>query len=292
MINQKVEAIETIIKKHLPQGNNLQKTVIDAMNYSVNAGGKRLRPMLMQEMYKLYGGNDDVIEYFMVAIELIHTYSLVHDDLPALDNDEYRRGNKTTHMVYGECMAILTGDALLNYAFEMIAKGCEKATDKISAIEAFNVISSKAGIFGMIGGQVADIEAEGKNNDLSMEHILFIHTNKTAALIQAALMCGAILANAPSNEIKTIEKIGYSIGVAFQVQDDILDITSTMEVLGKPIGSDDKNNKITYVSIMGLEQAKKDVESLSIEAIDMINSLSGKNEFLIRLVKMLINREK
>lgn len=289
----RVNEIENIIRRHLPIEEGAHKTVIEAMNYSVNVGGKRLRPMLMQEIYNMYDGNDDAIEYFMVAIEMIHTYSLVHDDLPALDNDEYRRGNKTTHVMYGECMAILAGDALLNYAYELAAQGCRVAKNKNKAIEAMCLLSNFAGIDGMIGGQVVDIESEGEAKEATtLERVLFIHENKTAALIRASLMVGALLANAPEEEMKAIKRIGYCIGVAFQIQDDILDITSTLEELGKPIGSDEKNDKTTYVKLVGLEQSKRDVQKMSDEAINLLESLSGKNDFLIELVRSLIVRRK
>lgn len=294
-LEQHVESIEAIIRKYLPEETGYQKTVIEAMNYSILAGGKRLRPMLLQETYRMFGGTGSLAEPFMAAIEMIHTYSLVHDDLPCMDNDEYRRGRKTTHVIYGEGMAVLAGDALLNYAFETAARAfaqTDDAKEVVRAAEALRVFAGKSGIYGMIGGQTADIEAEDMGDKVTQEQLLFIHENKTAALIQSAMMCGAILAGAEAEEIAQIEKCGYNIGIAFQIQDDILDITSSLEVLGKQTGSDEKNHKTTYVTIKGIEQAKKDVEKLSEEAIHIISSFKGRNQFLVSLIKQLITREK
>ncbi len=286
-LQNKIEDIEKILNIYLPKEEGPQKTVIEAMNYSVRAGGKRLRPMLMYETYKLFGGKSKVVEPFMAALEMIHTYSLVHDDLPALDNDEYRRGKKTTHAVYGEAMAILAGDGLLNYAFEVASTAFDLQFEPKVA-KALKVLGTKAGIFGMIGGQIADIESEGKS--VGIETVEFIHRLKCGALIESAMLIGAILAGASEDEQAKIEQIGADIGYAFQIQDDILDVTSTTEVLGKPAGSDDKNQKSTYVSIKGLEQAKKDVELMSDRALQNLSSFKNKNAFLEELIKMLINR--
>lgn len=291
-MQQKTAQVEAILQKFLPEAGGLQKTVLDAMNYSMLAGGKRLRPMMMQEAYRMFGGEGPEIEPFMAAIEMVHTYSLVHDDLPAMDNDEYRRGRKTTHAVYGEAMAILAGDALLNYAFETALKAFDRTTHQDRVIRALQVLAQKAGIFGMIGGQTADIEAEAGQKDVTEEMLLFIHANKTAALIQAALMCGAILAGAPQEDTDRMEKAAYNIGIAFQIQDDILDVTSTDEVLGKPTGSDAKNGKLTYVSLKGIEQARADDKALSEEAARLLAGASGRNLFLEELVRQLMTREK
>ena len=269
------------------------------MNYSILAGGKRLRPMLMQETYRLFGGRGKEIEPFMAAMEMIHTYSLVHDDLPAMDNDEYRRGRKTTHVVFGEAFGILAGDGLLNYAFETALKAFPAGEDedalnaaKLYGIaKALKVLAKKAGIYGMIGGQTADIEAE-EMESIDTERLLYIHENKTAALIQSSMMIGAILAGASESEVERIEKCAYNIGIAFQIQDDILDVIGTMEELGKPIGSDAKNNKQTYVTLNGLETSKQHVKELSEEAISIIESFNGDNTFLKELVNSLINRSK
>ena len=263
--------------------------MLEAMNYSVTAGGKRLRPMLMQETYRMFGGRGRVVEPFMAAIEMIHTYSLVHDDLPAMDNDEYRRGRKTTHAVYGEAFGILAGDALLNYAFETAAGALEQELNPRTA-KAVGILASKAGIYGMIGGQVVDVESEGQA--ISRDKLDFIYRLKTSALIESSMMIGAVLAGASEDEVEKIRQVAEDVGVAFQIQDDILDVTSTLEVLGKPIHSDEKNEKTTYVTLEGLEQAKKDVEEISRRALGTLISLERKNPFLEELITMLITREK
>ena len=287
----KITAIEQILKKYLPVKEGLQKEIMEAMEYSLLAGGKRLRPMLMRETYVLFGGDEELIEPFMAAIEMIHTYSLVHDDLPAMDNDDYRRGRKTTHVVYGEAMGILAGDALLNFAFETAVKAFAMGPQKSIEIgQAMRILSEKAGIYGMIGGQVVDVKSAGQA--VSKEVLDFIYELKTSALIECAMMIGAVLAGASETEVQKIEQIAKYVGVAFQIQDDILDVTSTVEVLGKPIHSDEKNEKTTYVTLLGIENAKEAVESLSMEAIHLLHSISGENQFLEMLLKELIYREK
>ncbi len=298
-LNIKVQEIENILNKYLPEdeigAHKWSEKIVEAMNYSLMAGGKRLRPMLMQETYKLLGGSGEEIEPFMAAIEMIHTYSLVHDDLPAMDNDEYRRGKKTTHIVYGEAMGILAGDGLLNYAFETALKAYnENNADNV--IKALSILADKAGIFGMIGGQVADIEAENLGDKVTEEHLMYIHGHKTAALIQAAMMVGAVLAGADEEKLDIVEKAAYEIGIAFQIQDDILDVTSTFETLGKPVGSDEKNNKTTYVTLKGIDEATHIQKQMSSHAIQILETLSKenglKNEFLIELISSLITRIK
>lgn len=298
-LQKRTAAIEELLKEYLPAEEGYQKTVIEAMNYSLMAGGKRLRPMLMQETYKMFGGDGDIIEPFMAAIEMIHTYSLVHDDLPAMDNDEYRRGRKTTWSVYGDGMGVLAGDGLLNYAFETAFRAFPACTSgepvdpnypRVAA--ALNILARKAGIYGMIGGQNADIEAEEQAEPLTTEQILFIHANKTAALIQSAMTIGATLAGATDEEIAALELCAYNVGIAFQIQDDILDVTSTEEVLGKPIHSDEKNQKTTYVTLLGIEQAQKKVEELSNEAIALLHQFTGENAYLEQLLIQLIHRDR
>jgi geranylgeranyl diphosphate synthase type II len=289
-LNERVSEIECILKQYLPEETGFQKTVIEAMNYSILAGGKRLRPMLMEETYKLFGGNGEVIKPFMASMEMIHTYSLVHDDLPAMDNDEYRRGRKTTHTVYGEAMGILAGDGLLNYAFETAVKSFEVSNEYEKIGQALKILSYKAGIFGMIGGQSVDVENDGK--PIEKDTLDFIYRLKTGALIEASMMIGAVLAGASQKDIDTVEQIAANVGLAFQIQDDILDVTSTIEVLGKPINSDEKNNKVTYVTIEGLDKARLDVEEISNAALSLLDGLNLENEFLSKLIEMLITREK
>lgn len=291
-LEQHVKDIESILTEYMPATEGWQKSVIEAMNYSVTAGGKRLRPMLMQETYRLFGGKGKEIEPFMAAIEMIHTYSLVHDDLPAMDNDEYRRGKKTTHVMYGEAMAILAGDGLLNFAFETAFKAFDTTVEPQLIARALKVLAGKAGVYGMIGGQTADIEAENLGDAVTEEHLLFIHEHKTAALIQASMMIGAILAGASDPQIDVIEKAAYEIGIAFQVQDDILDIIGDEKTLGKPIGSDKKNNKTTYVTLKGLEKATDEQKQMSGHAIERLESLGFENSFLVELIKSLITRIK
>lgn len=290
-IGRHTDEAEQIITSYLPEEKGYQKTVIEAMNYSFLAGGKRLRPILMLETYRLFGGKSKVIEPFMAAIEMIHTYSLVHDDLPAMDNDEYRRGKKTTHAVYGEAMGILAGDALLNYAYETAARAFAMEPGNPGVCQAFQILTAKAGIYGMVGGQTVDVESEGKPG-MTKEKLDFIYRLKTSALIEGAMLTGAVLAGATQGEQKIIEQTAGEVGLAFQIQDDILDVTSTMEVLGKPIGSDEKNHKITYVTYEGIEKAKADVASLSEKAIARMDSLVVKNEYLTELLRYLILREK
>ena len=285
--------IEEIISSFLPETEGYASTVIEAMNYSLMGGGKRIRPMLMNETYKLFGGTSVAIEYFMAAIEMIHTYSLVHDDLPCMDNDEYRRGRKTTHAVYGDAMATLAGDGLLNFAAETALGAFDTDIEKERVGKAVRIMFNKSGIYGMIGGQTADVLAEGKpEEEISEDMLDYIHKKKTAALIEAAMMAGGVLAGVDNVILNTLEKIARNVGLAFQIQDDILDVTGTFEELGKPIGSDERNGKATYVSIHGLEKAKADVEELSNEAIMLLHTFEGDNPFLEELLRSMIYRRK
>ena len=287
----KVKEIEKILSSYLPEKEGFQKIIMEAMEYSLMAGGKRIRPMLMQETYHLMGGTGNLVNPFMAAIEMIHTYSLVHDDLPAMDNDDYRRGRKTTHVVYGEDMGILTGDALLNYAFETAAKAFEEfPRDSLLIGKAMKILAQKAGIYGMLGGQVVDVKETG--HMLSKDTLDFIYALKTGALIESSMMIGAILAGASEEQIKQVEKVAAKTGLAFQIQDDILDVTSTSETLGKPVHSDEKNEKTTYVTLVGIEEARIIVERESQEAIKILTVLPGNNDYLIWLLEELIHREK
>ena len=292
-LQQKVEHINNVLEKFLPVEEGQQRIIFEAMNYSVRVGGKRLRPILMEETYHMFGGSSAVIEPFMAANEMIHTYSLVHDDLPAMDNDEYRRGKKTTHAVYGEAMGILAGDALLNLAYETAAKAFDMEVADARVARAFTVLAKKAGVYGMVGGQVVDVESE-KSDDcpITREKLDFIYRLKTGALIESSMMIGAILAGASSDEVSRVEQIAAKLGLAFQIQDDVLDVTSTLEVLGKPVGSDEKNNKATYVTFEGLDKAVSDVERISKEAEEQLDDLGYDDAFLKELFEYLIHREK
>ena len=291
-ITKRASDIETRIKGFLPEQYEYQKTIVDAMSYSVLAGGKRLRPMLMEASYQMFGGEGEELDAFMAAIEMIHTYSLVHDDLPAMDNDLYRRGKKTTHAVYGEAMGVLAGDALLNFAFETVADAMVRSAGDMRVAKAFAVLAKKAGIYGMIGGQVVDVESEKKGQQIDRDCLDFIYRLKTGALIEASLMIGAILAGASEEEVLLMEEAGTKLGLAFQIQDDILDVTSSLEVLGKPIGSDARNEKATYVAFEGLEKAGAEVERLSREAVAILDGFKREHTFLRELFMYLIHRDR
>lgn len=287
----KLQKIEEILRNALPQKVSYQKTIQDAMEYSLMAGGKRIRPMLLMEAYHLFGGqNLSSVSSFMAALEMIHTYSLVHDDLPAMDNDEFRRGRQTTHVVYGEDMGILAGDALLNYAYETAIQGVRAAEDSSYGLRAVEILAEKAGVYGMVGGQVVDVELTG--HPVDAEHLQFIYQLKTGALLEAALMTGAALAGASGREIGCMEEIGRNVGMAFQIQDDILDLTSTTEELGKPVHSDERNDKTTYVTLYGMEKAIEAVQQYSAAALEQLGSLGRENIFLNTLIERLIRRKK
>lgn len=289
-LKRRTDEIEEMFRSFLPAEEGFARTMAQAMNYSMLAGGKRLRPMLIQETYRLFGGTEKVAEPFMAGMEMIHTHSLIHDDLPALDNDDYRRGRLTTHKVYGEAMGVLSGVALLNYAYETMLQAFSLTEDQDRVICALKVMAEKTGIHGMLGGQSVDVENDGK--PLEKEMLDYIYRNKTSALIEASMMTGAILAGADEQQVAVVEEAAGNIGLAFQIQDDILDVTSTDEELGKPVHSDEKNNKVTYVTLFGIKEASRQVELLSEKAIKLLKSLNKNNEFLYLLVKKLINRRK
>ena len=289
-LTKRTEDAERVIKSFLPAEEGFARTMAQAMNYSMLAGGKRLRPILIQETYRLFGGEGKVVEPFMAGMEMIHTHSLIHDDLPALDNDDYRRGRLTTHKVYGEAMGVLSGVALLNYAYETMLQAFSLKEDQSRVIHALRVMAEKTGIHGMLGGQSVDVENDGK--PLEKEILDYIYRNKTSALIEASMMTGAILAGADEQEVSVVEEAAGNIGLAFQIQDDILDVTSTDEELGKPVHSDEKNNKVTYVTLFGIEKASEQVGLLSEKAVELLKSLNKNNEFLYLLIEKLINRRK
>ena len=289
-LKRRTDEIEAMFRSFLPAEEGFARTMAQAMNYSMLAGGKRLRPMLIQETYRLFGGTEKVAEPFMAGMEMIHTHSLIHDDLPALDNDDYRRGRLTTHKVYGEAMGVLSGVALLNYAYETMLQAFSLTEDQDRVICALKVMAEKTGIHGMLGGQSVDVENDGK--PLEKEMLDYIYRNKTSALIEASMMTGAILAGADEQQVAVVEEAAGNIGLAFQIQDDILDVTSTDEELGKPVHSDEKNNKVTYVTLFGIKEASRQVELLSEKAIKLLKSLNKNNEFLYLLIEKLINRRK
>ena len=293
-LKSKTAAVEKIVESYLPEESGTQHEIMEAMNYSVTAGGKRLRPLLMQEVCRLFTGEvSEIVKPFMAAIEMIHTSSLVHDDLPCMDDDMMRRGQASTWAEYGEDMGVLAGDALMIYAFEVAAKAFKEVSDADDLKRvgrAIEILASKTGIYGMIGGQTVDVELAG--GPIPKNKLDFIYRLKTGALIEASMLIGAVLGGAAEEDCKIVESLAGKVGLAFQIQDDILDVTGDQEVLGKEAGSDEKNQKTTYVTLEGLEKAKKDVEALSVQAIEDLNKLPGNNEFLENLIRILIKRQK
>ena len=296
-LKARTQHVNAVLHDYMPEEKGFQRTLIAAMNYSVEAGGKRLRPIMMKCAYQMFGGTGAMPAPFMAAMEMIHTSSLIHDDLPALDNDAMRRGKKTTHKEYGEAMAILAGDALLNYAYETAVRAFSEAAGAPDAqvryvriADALAVLAAKTGISGMLGGQSCDVEHE--KQQLTEGQIEYIKLNKTAALIEAILMSGAILAGAERSEVECMETIGRDIGLAFQIRDDILDVTGSAQELGKPVGSDVRNQKTTYVSLFGVAAGRHRIEQLSENALRSFDSLGVKHEFLRQLLVELATRRR
>lgn len=340
LLIEKTEETEKVLRREFQGYLGLHRdtpyiqTIIDAMEYSFQAGGKRLRPLLMRETFALFAsgnvgtkagqseenvsaeaeslGNaqteaaslelrprERALHRFMTALEMIHTYSLVHDDLPAMDNDAFRRGKETTWKVYGDGMGVLAGDALLNSAFEIgygaILDAVKDGGDPdltLRIARCGELLSQKAGVPGMLGGQAADVEAEKQALPMTMDRILFIHTNKTAALIEAAMGIGAILGGAEPEQLELVMETARKVGIAFQIQDDILDVTGDSAELGKPVGSDEASGKQTYVTLMGLEKSAAEVERLSVAAVQNLRALPGDHGFLESLIRYLVYRRK
>ena len=286
-IEAKKQYIDNELDNILPSESAYPGILFKSMRYSVLAGGKRLRPVLILAACEMFGGDDKKAAPFACAMEMIHTYSLIHDDLPAIDNDNLRRGRLTNHKAFGENIAILAGDALLSYAFEVMANAVAKNTDEASA-KALQSIAFGAGINGMVSGQVVDVISEGKK--LEKREMDFIHINKTAAMIVASVKAGAYLGGAKQEDVDNLEKAALKLGLAFQIQDDILDVTGTFEELGKPLHSDEKNEKATYVSMFGLERSTEIVEELSGDAENIFMSFGEKGRFLAELTKYLVKR--
>ena len=286
-MKRKVAEIEEILKEYLPKPEGYQKVIMEAMEYSLMAGGKRLRPMLMRETSRLFGDETEALCPFMAALEMIHTYSLVHDDLPAMDNDEYRRGRKTTHIVYGEDMGILAGDALLNYAFETAFRAFETAPQESLKIgRALSVLGRKAGVYGMIGGQVIDVKETG--HAVPKDVLDTIYELKTGALIECAMMIGAILGGAEEEDVRKVEKIAHYVGIAFQIQDDILDIEELACGLLSGV-------RAIYPQRL-MERYKLDEQVLALPPYDLLQAIGAKRGMLIsggevdteRAAKMLV----
>lgn len=286
-LNSKIDLINSKLSEYLKP--KYPQIIYEAMGYSVMAGGKRLRPVLLLAACEAAGGNEEDALPFACAMEMIHTYSLIHDDLPGMDNDDFRRGRPTCHKKFDEGMAILAGDGLLTLAFEiMTSEICRKADLKYA--RAAQIIANLCGSGGMLVGQVVDVSSEGKQID--EDTLLYIHNNKTGGLIKAALMAGAVIGGADEEALNSFEQAGSSMGLAFQIKDDILDITSTMEELGKPIGSDEKNSKTTYVSMYGMEKAEKDYSKFSNDTVEVFEKMGEKGAFLAEYTKQLISRTK
>lgn len=281
--------IEDKIESYLPKEEGYQKTIFEAMNYSLRAGGKRLRPILLMEAYKLCQGQGEDFVPYSVAMEMIHTYSLIHDDLPALDNDDLRRGKPTNHIVFGEAMAILAGDALLNTAYETMLNATFKHPRPELSLRAAYEISRGAGIYGMIGGQVVDVESEDKK--INKDKLDYIHMNKTAAMIVGSVRAGAILAGIDEDRLESLTKYAENIGLAFQIVDDILDIEGDEKLLGKRVGSDLDNDKSTYPSLLGIDASKKIVENLIEEAKTSLEVFASDAEFMNALADFIRERQ-
>lgn len=280
---------EQVIQSYLPKEEGFAAQLAEAMNYSMTAGGKRLRPILMYETYRMFGGEGRQIEPFMAAMEMIHTHSLIHDDLPAIDNDEYRRGRRTTHAVYGEALGILSGDSLLNYAYETALRAFSLTDQTENVQTALQILAHKSGICGMLGGQSVDVMNDGK--EISPKLLDYIYVHKTSALLEGAMMAGAALAKAGRSELSVIEAAARSTGLAFQIRDDILDVTSTTEELGKPVHSDERNHKVTYVTLFGLDGARREVDRLTAEATEALLTLPVRNEFLEEILLWMASRK-
>ena len=294
MLSERTGEAEKIISEYMPEPGRFNGRLVEAMNYSLTAGGKRLRPVLMMSFFRLMGGKGKVVEPFMAAMEMLHNYSLVHDDLPAIDNDDYRRGRLTTHRCFDEPTAILAGDGLLHQAYETALKvfdiSCENVGNIITALKIFGDCT---GINGMLGGQAADVFNTGR--DISDELMYYIYDKKTGALIEGSMMIGASLAGAGTDDLSRIKQIGSDIGMAFQIRDDILDIYGDEKVTGKPSMSDERNNKKTYVTVNGKEKSQKDIEKLSDRACASLNTLGRECEernFLTELFEYLTKRDK
>ena len=289
ILKQKIDYVEKLLIDYMPKEEGYQETIMKAMNYSLSAGGKRLRPILTLESCKAVGGDIKDAIPFAMAIEMIHTYSLIHDDLPALDNDDLRRGKPTNHKVFGEAMATLAGDSLLNYAYEIMLSSSINKENPNKYLKAIYEIAKHAGIYGMIGGQVVDVESENKIID--KDKLDFIHLNKTAAMIVGCMRAGAIIGDASEDDLEKITKYAENIGLSFQIVDDILDIIGDEEKLGKPIGSDIENHKSTYPSLLGLDKSRQIARELREEGKSSIKDLPSEREFLNQLGDYIISRD-
>lgn len=281
-----IPVIENKLNELLPESGELYSSTVNAMRYSLLSGGKRIRPILLLEFYSLFGGRAEGALNFAAAIEMIHTYSLIHDDLPCMDNDDMRRGKPSCHKAFGYDTALLAGDALLTHAFFAAANAADIPPERVS--RAISVLAQKAGIYGMVGGQVMDLDFE--KNGANGEELTAMYIKKTSCLLEAAAMCGAVLAGADEETVKKAEEYAENLGLAFQITDDILDCTADEKTLGKPIGSDKKNGKTTFVTLLGLDGAKQKAALLTKKAEDILNGFSGDTSYLKELTEYLLNR--
>ena len=287
-LKAKINKTEKYLQIYVPEKDNRQKSIYESMRYSLFAGGKRIRPVLMMETFTMFKEEEDSIMPFACALEMIHTYSLIHDDLPAMDDDDFRRGKPTNHKVYGDAMAILAGDGLLNKAFETISQNVSSM--EISAeniLKSLEILSDASGSEGMIGGQVTDMFVEER----TMEYLECMHRLKTGALIKAACQIGATAGGASNEEIRCLSDYANYLGLAFQVKDDILDFTADEEELGKPVGSDEKNDKLTYVTLVGLDQSQKILEDYTQKAISSLEIFGARAERLREIAEYLLKRK-
>ena len=286
-INKKAEEVEKTLKELMKSFKPvISKTLFDSMEYSLFSGGKRIRPVLAMYSAEIVNGDQKTACKVGSALELIHTYSLIHDDLPSMDDDDYRRGEKANHIVYGPGIAILAGDGLLTGTFEILSNMDLEPAKKIKII---NVISKNAGANGMVGGQVLDLESEDK--DIEIEDLKNIHLAKTGALFKAAILSGAYTANPTEREIQALKIYSEKLGLLFQITDDILDVIGDEKKMGKAVGSDDQLNKSTYPKILGLSGAKKEAEKIFTEAQKSLNVFEGKATKLNELAKYVLNRD-
>lgn len=281
-----IPVIENKLNELLPESGERYSSAVNAMRYSLLSGGKRIRPILLLEFYSLFGGRAEGALNFAAAIEMIHTYSLIHDDLPCMDNDDMRRGRPSCHKAFGYDTALLAGDALLTHAFFAAANAADIPPERVS--RAISVLAQKAGIYGMVGGQVMDLDFE--KNGANGEELTAMYIKKTSCLLEAAAMCGAVLAGADGETVKKAEEYAENLGLAFQITDDILDCTADEKTLGKPIGSDKKNGKTTFVTLLGLDGAKQKAALLTKKAEDILNGFSGDTSYLKELTEYLLNR--
>lgn len=279
--------IDKYLQEYFVEKGTYNKVLYDSMSYSLNIGGKRIRPILMMMAYDMYKGNSEDILPMASAIEMIHTYSLIHDDLPSMDNDELRRGKPTNHTVFGEAIAILAGDGLLNEAMNVMID--YSLSHGKEALMALKIISNAAGGDGMIGGQIVDISSEGR--DISVEELNYMHRKKTGALIKAAILSGAVLANAPKNDIEILGEFGEKLGLAFQIKDDILDVIGDEKKLGKRTHMDKEADKNNYISFYGLEKCEEMCKQLTEECLTLLKNLSEDGSKIMEMTKLLLNRE-